>query len=483
MRLGTLAKLPVEALDRPEALMATTRKTVRELGRLGAQVLCQDRTERLLKVKHEENSITTSTNQSQEPIASHSASNLRQANGTPSKRHGEWALFVEHVARNGLQEEDSLTETLLELAAWLWWVEAFQHRDKEALIVEVLDWFVENRHNGRSSRINEGQMDQVKSHIRRIVQCASEISDVRSLEIFARMRQKRELGLYRRVIRVLPLLGGEQEEQQDNGVILFSSCFTISNFDDALLPNDIEDQLLAVAQEKRMRRRGGEYPFLRFARRFLNTLWDNSGQARLGTDSLNAMSGSQKADSQIAYKRHLQDAGLIGDWQGTHRRGTASTLYGLTSRARQAFERRDQSKQLLRVGYAQVVLPTRGTGNQVVASGSPLDVHPGVVEDGQRWLRPDRLLHGSPLTIPRRTDERHDRLHELARVRRRFHPGGGGPLPPTRRTYGRTADVRLRAASDARMADLSSCPSERPRTQRRKRRQSRQPTLTSTAVG
>ena len=38
VRLGTLAKVPVEALDRPEELMATTTLGVARLNRLGLEV-------------------------------------------------------------------------------------------------------------------------------------------------------------------------------------------------------------------------------------------------------------------------------------------------------------------------------------------------------------------------------------------------------------------------------------------------------------
>jgi hypothetical protein len=102
------------------------------------------------------------------------------------------------------------------------------------------------------------------------------------------------------------------------------------------LPPSIEDQLVRYAKTHRMRRSGGEYPIVRFARRLLGVLWHNCGSARIHTDDLTSMAGN--VHQQDKYKEILRGMCLVRDWTGTYRRGTASSLYRLTDEAKQAYE-------------------------------------------------------------------------------------------------------------------------------------------------
>jgi hypothetical protein len=85
-----------------------------------------------------------------------------------------------------------------------------------------------------------------------------------------------------------------------------------------------------------MRRSKGEYPLLRFARRFLGILWHNRGSARIHTEDLTGMVGN--VHQQNEYKQALRRLGLLRDWTGTYRVGAASALYRLTQEAEHAFE-------------------------------------------------------------------------------------------------------------------------------------------------
>jgi len=85
-----------------------------------------------------------------------------------------------------------------------------------------------------------------------------------------------------------------------------------------------------------MRKREGEYPIIRFARQFLNLLWDHKGSARIHTETLTRMVGN--VNQQNTYKQALRYLDLIGSWTGTYRAKTLSARYSLTAEARQAFE-------------------------------------------------------------------------------------------------------------------------------------------------
>ena len=92
-----------------------------------------------------------------------------------------------------------------------------------------------------------------------------------------------------------------------------------------------------------MRRSKGEYSLVRFARQLLGALWHNRGAARIHTGDLTAMAGN--VHQQNDYKRALRALGLLRDWTGTYRVGTASALYRLTDEASLAYEAADTQKE------------------------------------------------------------------------------------------------------------------------------------------
>ncbi|RUL87605.1 hypothetical protein [Tautonia sociabilis] len=338
---GSLAKIPVEAFDRPHDLMNTTRLKVKDLRRLGSQV-----------PRDWESSTPTPT---PTPTSAEFGSIDMEEMGAswrPSHRHREWPLWVEHVARHGLQEGDDLGVIVGELAAWLWWVELYSDRD-EKIIADLLFAWVQERHNGHVERLNEGKVADVESQVKRAVKSAKK-KCAESLEVFAKIRQKRSSGKYRRLIEVAQIMGAEVESTETERDTLSSLCLVLR---DDPLPSEIENRLAQIiadlASRKaetpseiaesiaefvpkterkpiRMRKRDGEYPFVRFARRFLNCLWDHHGHCRINTDDLNLMAGSKDAHQQIEYKKYLRDAGIIEPYKGKYRSGTASSLYAMT---------------------------------------------------------------------------------------------------------------------------------------------------------
>jgi hypothetical protein len=369
IKAGTLAKTPVEAIDRPLELMNTTLKSVTELRKLSTSLRSSSQPQAAAAEAivacgdHGLGSWAEAT----EGFGTVDLAELGP-DWTPSMRDREWPKWCEHIARHGLQEEDTLGRVLVELAAWLYWVEMYGCGEEE--IVELLESFVASKHNGMIS----GEDRELSGRIRRAVKSASMINRVKDKELFARVRQARRQGRYRRVIRIAPLLRGEtqergsiptssclfirteppgpqvgqiaqyhgmQGENQEGDSIPTSSCLFIRT---EPLPPPLESRLAQIAQHHRMRRIDGVYPLVRFARQFLNALWDNMGSCRIHSRSLNQMAGGDP-NKQVTYKKLLRDAGIIEEWHG-YQESTASILYALTSESIEQFQNHSQSERL-----------------------------------------------------------------------------------------------------------------------------------------
>ncbi|MDB5350161.1 MAG: hypothetical protein JWN86_1408 [Planctomycetota bacterium] len=330
LKMGSLAKLPVEALDRPLDLMGTTLKPVDELCRLGESVP-GDR----VRERGEDNCTTYSL-----PLRDGAFDEITPDDFTPfvpDPRNREWPLWVERMARVGLVEDDTMAEVVFELGKWLLWVELYGDHDREARTVELLQRYVLDKHNGCVTRLNDGKEAEVFSQVERIIRGACDMPSG-SKELFLRIRQKRQQGRYRRRIEIVPILEGVEGELAAGGPGKGEyECTTYSlPFSEIALPPSIEDNLVRYARTHKMRRTKGEYPIARFARQVLGILWHNRGAARIHTDDLTAMVGN--VHQQNDYKQALRGLGLVEDWTGTYRVGAASALYRLTHEAKHAFE-------------------------------------------------------------------------------------------------------------------------------------------------
>jgi hypothetical protein len=326
--MGSLAKVPVDLLDRPEELMATTSLSVARLNRLG------------LEVPRSWNRETYCSTDNRLPRGDDCFGDISFEDvrlWQPETGSRVWCLWIERIARIGLVEDDSMESVVFELAKWLLWVELFDRNDREDFATHLLRAYVLNKHNGHITRLNEGRESEVLSQVQRIVASAGEINQD-SAKLFERIRKDRDNGQYRRKIRIARLLsegtainGSESEEQQDN----CSTYYSLPIRDD-LLPPPIEDKLLLYAKQKGMRRSHEEYPFIRFSRRLLNLLCDRKGSARLSTAFLTTWVTNvhQQNDFKVAL-RHLS---LLQDWTGTYRAKSVSCLYSLTDEAMKTFE-------------------------------------------------------------------------------------------------------------------------------------------------
>jgi hypothetical protein len=318
--MGNLAKLPVEALDRPLELMGTTVKTVKDLRHYGYLA----------------NRLQLSLTQ-EEPVAVEfgeiDEAELLQVKWSPDLRHREWPKWVMFTAKEGLQEGADLGQVLHELGKWLLWVELFDQEDKQEKATELLRWFVRHRHNGRISRMSQGLRGEVDSQIDRCLKSASIINSY-GKELMARIRQGRKNGKYVHVYQVVPLLSGQEKDFQTD-CLPSTYCLSLRN---TRLPLKLEAQLAKIAQDTKMRKRDGEYPLVIFTRRFLNHLWDNKGSARIGCEKLTEMAGSKNPNKQVAYKKLLAAHRIIEDYQGKYCQGGANNRYTLSQGAQASFE-------------------------------------------------------------------------------------------------------------------------------------------------
>jgi hypothetical protein len=320
VKMGSLAKVPVEALDRPEELMATTSVSIPWLNRLGLQVPQDWQTKELY-------CFTYSVPLSDSLFGQIDLEEFRL--WQPATASRVWCPWIEKMAKIGLVEDDSTGKVIFELAKWLMWVELFDRDDREKLATELLQSYVLNKHNGHVSRLTDGRETEVLSHVERIVASAGKVSQD-SHELFARLRAGRDNGKYWRPIKIAPLLSGASTTTEVKEKELYCSTYSLPIRED-VLPDPIEDNLLRFAKLKRMRRTQGDFPFVRFSRRLLNYLYDRKGSARLSTATLTTL--VTNVHQQNDFKVALRNLDLLRDWTGTYRSKSASCLYRLTDEA------------------------------------------------------------------------------------------------------------------------------------------------------
>jgi hypothetical protein len=109
-----------------------------------------------------------------------------------------WVEFVLYLAENGLPCEDSFVAVISTLAKWLWFYELYDldPDDRFERIVELLSTYIENKHNGFVTRLNNGDMD-VFNHIGRIVRHYTRNINDRGESTFVQMRYRRDSKQYK----------------------------------------------------------------------------------------------------------------------------------------------------------------------------------------------------------------------------------------------------------------------------------------------
>lgn len=217
-----------------------------------------------------------------------------------SMRGGKWAFELQRLARNGLEQNDSVGTVVHEMAKWLWWIELYSLPEGKRLeeITRLLRAYVLKKHNGCVSRLLNGQEKDVIAQVARCVKKAADVSMPSSVEGFARTREKWLNGGYKYPVRIVPALNGHED------VSLSPSCpFTVMciKFDDAL-PEGVQAQIKAVAGRSRV---------MSFATRLINLLFSKEGRAYVSRKALTELQEYKNPNQIAKYIGILERAGII----------------------------------------------------------------------------------------------------------------------------------------------------------------------------
>lgn len=107
---------------------------------------------------------------------------------------GRWAQFVKFLVENGIPAEDKFYDVISTLAKWFAFVEFYGRPPEDTK--EVLHQYVVRKHNDKVSRLNNGEVLEVLSHVDRIVDHVLAHEDREGHELFADLRRRRSEGLY-----------------------------------------------------------------------------------------------------------------------------------------------------------------------------------------------------------------------------------------------------------------------------------------------
>lgn len=256
-----------------------------------------------------------------------------QASLKAVNKSAQWVQFVEFLVNTGVPAEDKFNQVILTLARWFCFVELFGEDPDR--IKAVLRRFALTRHNNKVTRLLAGQEEDVLSHADRIVDHALAHEDSDGKELFARIRQKRATGQYKKNHFF------ESQILRDERNCLSSPSQPISLFylscgglisdsapeedtsewsyqpDDTPLPDEVMNRIrLAFKTSKKQIRRNkttGRFPVLDSITRFFNYLVSGrkSGTRRAGQDLLIQMGFPEKNSERDRIIAVLLGDGLL----------------------------------------------------------------------------------------------------------------------------------------------------------------------------
>jgi hypothetical protein len=296
---------------------------------------------------------------------------------------GRWSWRkVTDLARHGVPEEHKLYEYLFLLARPLVWRDYYHLPTTERVrkAEDDLLYWVLNKHNGLVTRVQLNQIDNIRHEVKRQVNVAMTKTISGLTQFYDKMRDKDRL-YPQRVQRIADLIRSkptpssslgcclrhvkdEQDEStqgqpveansttSEEGSSSFSlaCCMRyIKEPDDTPIPVTVLKMLEQIAKDNGMRRTGGEYPFIRFARRLLNALWAEDGAAEVHGDILRSWCGSKNTTQVFGYKLLMARAHLISDqWEGHAQPGVSSAVYQMTPETFALFQRHHGTAKVMR---------------------------------------------------------------------------------------------------------------------------------------
>jgi hypothetical protein len=178
--------------------------------------------------------------------------------------------------------------------------------------------FIARKHKGHCQRIVDGETESVEQDLKNAIKSAIKLDPshrMESLEIFARLRQKRSLGQYKYVITLAPLLEGDIVTPSSSPGLLI--C--VSSLETAL-PREVQDQIIKKA---------GRNKVMVFATRVINLLHQHRGSCRLHQDKLMELVGYKNKNQATKYVNILIAAKVVKKGQFYQKR-KLSRLYTLS---------------------------------------------------------------------------------------------------------------------------------------------------------
>jgi len=222
---------------------------------------------------------------------------------------------------------------------------------------ELFSWVVA-KHNGFVSRISKGQERHIRQHCRQVVK-SLESKTCQAVRDYYSSILLNDLLYPEHIQHLYDYMRHEADTIHSSW--FYCKCGVSGSktdleayplYDDSL-PSLLQERLIKLATAKKkdkngrliatMRKRQGEYPFVKFARRLLNTIWEKgAGEANINFHHLNLMLdlGPDNEDRHMAvkYKGLLAEHDFInGCWERYIRRGRFSSKYEMTDWVRQAF--------------------------------------------------------------------------------------------------------------------------------------------------
>jgi hypothetical protein len=250
-------------------------------------------------------------------------------------RNGFWPKSLEKLVKEGLPHPGSVVPICHELAKWLYWIELhhFDQTERVKTVFRLIWGWLKHKHN---DTISQGIDDpETKNRVKRCVKSAVRLQSKDrevSLELFARLRQKRQQGRYKHLILLQPLLLAATGA--DSSVSPLSpppTCISVSS-----LETPLPQELLKLIRQKAGRSRADKY-----ATYFINLLYKNGGGANLARDVLKQWAGNNPTREK-KYRDILVAANVItaGSY---YRKGTANTPgqakhYSLTEQAKEILD-------------------------------------------------------------------------------------------------------------------------------------------------
>ena len=258
---------------------------------------------------------------------------------------GNWAKQCRAWAINGLPCDDSIATVVGEIAKWLYFVELWEvnEADRVQQVSDLLFAFVLLKNNGFVTRLNRGQEDEVRSHIRRIVESVVSRMGDSGKAIFSKIQSQPHMKLVP-LMESLPLSCSFSSVKS-------TECSAVSNWltapdfrrqkaeqwvyvpDETALPEALEQAISKFYIRTGLKIKKPTWIKLR---RFLNHIWTNPGhEARLGLESLRKMGFS---NSRI--RRHIKNLEKMGviDTQGYCPAAGVSKRYRLRKPAVKMFK-------------------------------------------------------------------------------------------------------------------------------------------------